>query len=300
MDIFKSIIQFLLGLFKKSEGTKLATKVETENTIKEEPKQAPKEEPKEEPKQVTSTITVLNNSKGYSYFTQRNNEYQGSYACNCTSYCMMLLYNKLITRNKDGRWVNSKGEDLLKINAEWLPKKEFQQLEDNLMYFCQHNPDVLKCYSKNYSNLFADWIKERDEYSAKGIEESKRYYKNYPPNELHIVLTYAVNLFLNEGKDVVEYRSQSIDHIVKRLKNGESLTVSGAFEGLNHIVCVVGVQYEKETGKVLKFLIDDPWYRTLNYKSKKTGDDSVLTYDEFLQFVKPVNSLEKACHIVKR
>ena len=91
-----------------------------------------------------------------------------------------------------------------------------------------------------------------------------------------------------------------METIIKRLKNGESLVVSGVFEGLNHIVCVVGLQYEEGTDKVLNFLIDDPWHKTLHYKSKKTGDDSCITYDEFLKCVKPVNNKEKACHIFKR
>jgi hypothetical protein len=312
MDILKSIIQFLLGLFKKSEGTKITTKAETKDTIKEIPKTAPTEVPEviygTGPAKVETalikdalqepSITTINNSKNFPYYTQRNNEVRPLAACNVTAMVMGLLYNKLIYQ-KDGKWYNKNGVDLYELNKEDLPHTPYKQLEDNLIWYLNRNTQVLAKYQQTYPNLYDDWVKECDELEKKGVKFENYTLKSYPPNELHLILSYGTSKFIGIEK-ATNYETQGIETIIRRIKGGESLVVSGVFEGLNHIVCVVGLQYEKETGKVVNFIIDDPYYRTLHYKEKKTGDDSVITYDEFLKFVKPVNNKEKACHIFKR
>ena len=251
----------------------------------------------QEPKKI-STILTINNSKNFSYYTQRNNEVTPTSACNVTSMIMGLLYNKLIYNNM-GRWYNRDNVDLYELNKDQLPSKPYTQIEDNLIYFCQHSPDVLSMYEKTYPNLYMEWKNELDELKRKGVKYGTRVLKSYCPNEMHLVLSYATNLFVGLGS-ITQYETQGIDTIIKRIKNGESVVVSGLFEGLNHIVCVCGLQYEQETGKTYSFIIDDPWYRTLHYKDKKTGDDSIVLYDEFIKYVKPLDNKEKACHIFKR
>lgn len=239
-------------------------------------------------------LSSINNSRGYSYYTQRNNNVAANQACNVTAMTMGLLYNKCIYK-KDECWYNYKGEDIYALNKDSLPVIPFTQFEDNLIHFIRNDSRVLDYYNRSYPNLYYDWVKERDEVEKKGEDLNLHAFKAYPPNELHLVLSYGTNLFIN--CNVTSYETRGIDTIIKLLKSGASLVVSGQFQGLNHVVCVVGIQYEKDTGKVHKFLIDDPWYKTLDYKSKKTGDDSLITYDDFLKYVKPLNNKEKACHI---
>lgn len=246
------------------------------------------------PVERSPELITINNSKNFPYYTQRNNVVAGNQACNVTSMTMGLIYNKIIYR-KDDKWFNYKGEDLYEKNKDSLPSILYSQFEDNLMHFMRNDSRILDYYNRTYPNLYMDWINERDAIEKKGIEENKYAFKSYPPNELHLCLSYGVRLFI--GEDVTKYETQGIDVINKRLKNGESIVVSGVFQGLNHIVCVVGLQYEKETGKAVNYIIDDPFYRTLDYASKKTGDDSCITADEFMNCVKPQNNKEKACHI---
>lgn len=291
LNILKNIFSFL------SKNRKEVAK-ETVKTTEIKCSEEIMPETKDEGMPMTQKpLIVINNSKGYSYFSQRNNKYQGNSACGCTSYCMFLLYNKLITRDKNNRWVNSKGEDLLKINSQWLPKVEFTQLEDSLMFFCQHNPNVLEFYSDHYNNLYNDWVKECNELDKRGISEYKRQYKSYPPNELHIVLAYAINLFLHEGKEITEYKNQDINCLIEKLKQGESFIVSGLFEGLNHTVCICGLAYNEDM--VDHFIVDDPWKRLGFYSKDLSGNDSEISYQDFIDKVKPKGSI-KGAHIIKR
>jgi len=251
----------------------------------------------QEPKK-TSTIITINNSKKFPYYTQRNNEVSPNQACNVTSMTMGLIYNGLIYKDGD-QWYNKNGVNIYTLNKTSLPDVPYKQFEDNLMYYTRHDTKILEYYSRTYPNLYNDWVKEVDELTKNGVDANKYAIKSYPPNELHLVLSFAVNNFVGMGT-ITNYETQGIETIIRRIKNGESLVVSGTFEGLNHIVCVCGLQYELETGRTYGFIIDDPWHKTLRYKEKKTGDDSIITYDEFLQYVKPVNNKEKACHIFKR
>ena len=240
-------------------------------------------------------------SDGKANYSQRNNQYihknkkgmidvQGSTMCNVTSICMALDYNG---------WQ--------------FPKGPFAQPEDNLCKFLMESKEVDEYYKKVSPNLYKDY----KDCKTKTVG-NKVVLDYYTPNEIHLVLAYATNLWLKSEADSYSDTVDIFD-IISELLEGRSCVISGNFNGLGHIVTLVGCEWNVDSPKsnvydLLKFIcekkvlpnrfiIDDPygkWNAAKGYASGESGNNSLLTRDEFMKMIKPENNQKvKRCHKIK-
>lgn len=254
----------------------------------------------------TLTIDV---SEGKLNYSQRNNQYKhtsttengevvdvkASTTCNVTSIVQSLSYNGFV-----------------------FPKGKYDQPEDNLADFIMSSPKVDLYYKTHMPVLYENYKAKKTHRDPKTGAVVIDY---YTPNEVHSVIAYAVNLWL--GCEVDTFKENTpITDIVKEIIEERSCVISGVFNGLNHIVSLVGTQWTFDKpfpeswsiSKIIeniqqtktlptKYIIDDPygkWNAEKGYKSGLSGNNSELTAKEFMSMVKPVNNNSiKMCHLLK-
>ncbi len=242
----------------------------------------------------------INNSTKYTNFSQRNNEYQGNCACNVTSIIMMDIYNGIITFDDNGLPYGPNGFNIYSKNSKSLPEIPYRQIEDNLIYFMQHDVRVIDYYKKTYPDLYKAWKKDLEKNRVRfkdspDYENISKYVFNnsYPPNQLHFILAYANGLFVGKH-GVTQYRNTNINKILDILESGKSMAISGKFGNLNHVVCLVGANYTVDlstgTRNVESLVVDDPWGETYAYYKMKSGNDIVIPWDKFQRDIKPLES----------
>lgn len=246
---------------------------------------------------------IVDISKDKYNYSQRNNEYKhygaGDFKgldvsaetmCNVTALCQSLDYNGFV-----------------------FPKGKYKQPEDNLADFIMNSKEVDNYYKTHAPVLYRDYKAGKKTKNKKGKEIANYY----TPNEVHCVLAFAVNKWLGCTADTFK-ENVPIWTIVNELLEGRSCVVSGVFNGLNHIVSLVGCKwgYSNFEGKSLEaclnlitknkvrptsFIIDDPygnWKK--GYQAGFSGNNSELSYSEFIKMIKPVdNNLIKMCHLIK-
>lgn len=220
-------------------------------------------------------------SLGKVIHTQRNNVEFPISTCNTTSYAMAFKYRGLV----DMQAIADKGV----------------QLEDDLTHFTQHDPRVLEFYKRNFPKTFAAWQKDP---LGKNVT---------PPNQMHLVLAYAMNLYI--GKQVTEFRTDvHMNRIIFNLKNNQPVIASGIWAGLRHIVCVVGFKsYQTDIMRVEtpeevdlrlmdSLIIDDPYG---NYKLSYRGPEGMqgngieVPYQDFVNIVHTQGSVvNKMVHLI--
>lgn len=238
-------------------------------------------------------VNVSDNKENYS---QKNNQYthanskgvldvKAATMCNFTSVCMALDYN------------GHQFPDL----GKWT------QPEDALADFTMTSKEVDDFYAKYAPALYKDYKKE--------VLDSKGKPAYYTPNEVHKVLEFATNLWL---KDDIDNFRENVDifDILKELINGRACVISGVFNGLHHIVTLVGAEWNFVSSASIynivnsifqthklpdTFIIDDPYgdFRK-QYQNGFSGNDIRLSTKEFLSMIKPVgNEVVKMAHFIK-
>lgn len=229
-------------------------------------------------------------------YSQRNNEFVwhnkdakvwAGTMCNVTSYVMAADYAGFK-----------------------FPDGKYSQPEDNFADFIRADPRVDTYYKKV---MPAEWMK----WNA-GKKDA------YSPMEIHTVLSYAFNLWMDCEKDQL---SKFLDNCNfpaalynNFVKGSLPIIVSGAFpyasnpnKKLNHIVVCTGVVYdEKEfdayqkcstpagylTPKMIK--IDDPYGNVLK-DWQGTGNDCYLTWRYCIDNLKPLKSTSlKWAHVFSK
>jgi len=172
------------------------------------------------------------------------------------------------------------------------------QPEDDLMTFINTNPDVIHYYKNNPE----PWIRSL-------------YEKNYPANEIHSIVEYAVNLWV--GKKVVSFTTNAtLEQIVTHLFNKKLCVFSGNFpyedkagklKTIGHVVCGVGFSTVQDDifnapinpNLVNNIIIDDPFgnYKT-NYKNVN-GNDIYMPINDFINIIKTQGSINnKWCYFI--
>lgn len=236
----------------------------------------------------------LNNSDGLPNFSQRNNEFyfekkgpkgtsvmKAAYMCNVTSLCMAATYNG--------------------IPEEKMPKGRFSQPEDNLCEFICTNKEVLDYYAKVNKAWYDQW--------ESGDPSS------YNPNEVHAVLAFGFNKWIGKNVDKF-FENLDLRSYISFLYNGLSMPTSMTFGKLGHIICVVGMEYEgcekiienyingytNNFPSDMKIIFDDPYGRCTNFDTgvytTESGNDRVMTIDQFIKYSKPLNTKNVMCHIM--
>lgn len=223
---------------------------------------------------------IFNVSDNKANYSQRNNEYKwygngdakvtASTMCNLTSMCMAA--------------------DYMGYN---FPDGKYDQPEDNAADFTMKSPEVDAYYKAKMPAMYADY---------KAGKEGC-----YTPNEIHAVLSYAMNLWM--GCQMTQFIDNMPikDMLTKLTYDNEPMVISGKFDKLSHIVVLVGAIYKNNLGTVnptleqayesikinkpLYMIYDDPWGCTYNYAdTTKKGNDVIIPYKKFISDIKPFNN----------
>jgi Peptidase_C39 like family len=192
---------------------------------------------------------VVNYSKDSEYHSQRNNRLIPHSSCNATSMIMAL-----------------------KQAGVRLPFPEKYQPEDYLSLFLQ-----------------SDQVKEKMKELAPWALDPKTGKQLYPPQEVHVVMEWAVNTLLN--KQVVIFSTKTpFQKIINHIDNRKGVVLSGRFPlnntTIDHMISLAG--YMKHQGSISYILIDDPYgdYKT-SYRSHR-GNNIPLPIEEAQTILKPV------------
>ncbi len=169
-----------------------------------------------------------------------------------------------------------------------FPEGTFDQPEDNLANHIMTSEFVDKEYARRYPAMYKAY--KNDE---KGC---------YTPNEVHKLLEIGVNEWMGCEVDTFNDSTPLIDIISDIAEKQSPVVISGAFpqkkaDGTittyHHIVCLVGVAFEKEYKPGMMpdyFVIDDPWGYTHDYSTGKSGNDVFISKSQFISWLKPVNN----------
>jgi len=194
-------------------------------------------------------LLEINLSTDNNYFSQVNNKYFPLSACVPTSFIMALIAEEIP--------VVEAGSPLTGAWPVFVYPTGMQP-EDFLLAL-----------------LRSPWGYEmRDQYSW-----AKR--ENIEPNEVHMVVSEAVNRIVGKKVTVFETK-KTVHNIFIELEAGHPLVITGSFTSFGHAVAVVGATYTPG-GEIKEFIIDDPYgnYKT-GYKDKH-GNNIHIPVMEFMQ-----------------
>lgn len=234
--------------------------------------------------------------KPENYCSQRNNKYtktmKGSLGTSKMDGSCMCNVTVMSEALEIGNWVQ--------------PSGKFTQNEDNLCDFMVTASEKTDSYyATHFPAMWKEWYEGKKD--------------AYWPNEIHKVLEVETNRWLGCSKADKFVENCSIKDIIRQLFiNKMPIPTSVKFGSLNHIVLLEGfetTQTEKEildgiTGKgplkIDKWYYDDP-YGAFDWATKKylptrgSGDDQVLTNQQFIDCVKPLgNKTTKYAHILQK
>lgn len=223
---------------------------------------------------------VYNVSTGFSNYSQLKSDYSYEYneykttkysLCNVHMIAMGLIYTGIYTKYAN------------EINAKY---PELPRLPDKLAKYLIEDSEIRKYYEKRFptqSKEFTDGKKDA-----------------YGPNEIHNVLSYGTNKFIDAG--TVTYFSSNVswkEIMYELVYKNNPVGISGKFSGLNHIVLLVGCAYSKlDNGtcpgdnQVPDYLIiDDPFGKTYEYGKGLSGNDVWIPFSRCLDDFKALDNL---------
>ena len=225
------------------------------------------------------TYNVYNVSTHFDNWSQRNSKYSYTYkeyTTNWASFCnvhmmgMGLIYTGIYDRFKK------------EIDAKY---PELLRLPDKLAKFILEDKSMREYFKKRFPGLSADFFLGK---------------KNaYGPNEIHNVLSWATNRFLDVG--AVTYFSTSVpwkDIVNELVYKACPVGISGKFSGLNHIVLAVGCAYKELAGGTVPganqvpdyIIVDDPYGKTYEYSKGLSGNDIWIPFQRCVTDFKDLNS----------
>ena len=244
-------------------------------------------------------MKVWNVSEGIGNYSQRNNRISPNSSCGPTNMIQALEY-------AGWQWDNS-----------MFP--ELNQPEDKLTKFCRTNKNVLSYYQKHYKNMYDNWRAEAEKLAK---AQKRKYWEvdcpvSYPPNEVHDVMSYAVNLFIGYSpKELGRMKRRPVTRFYNEFDEFELIwqickglpvvsSVDPFKAGGGHYVTIVGFEadngfnppksYEEREsinlGLVKSYIIDNT-YGKFDFKNKRyevvSGNDERIERDKFLSIIKPV------------
>lgn len=243
-----------------------------------------------------------NVSAGHDNFSQRNNDIDRVNVCGPTNFAQCLGY------------------------AGWEPDMgivpQFKQLDDKITYFTRTNKDVLKYYETHYNGMYNNWMREA---KANAKAQGKKYWEvacinSYPPNEVHDVMSYAVNLFMGytaeqlakmERRPVTRFYNEFDEYELVWQICKKGLPVISSVDPFKkkegHYISIVGFiaddsfvepdSYNEvrdktiDLSKIKNYIIDNT-YGTFDFVNKKyvavSGNDENIPREKLLDIIKPV------------
>lgn len=160
-----------------------------------------------------------------------------------------------------------------KVQLPVIP--EGSQLEDVITEFLATNKNVQDYYQRNFVALYREGV---------------------PANEVHAVAAYGVNLWLS--RPVFRFTVEaSMKDVLFRIAAGTAVPMSGVWDGLRHIVCVVGCETDQDLkavktpqeiqlSAVKSILVDDPYGNYATKYKNPDGDDIVVPYADFIKITR--------------
>lgn len=247
-------------------------------------------------------MKVYNVSTGHPNYSQRNNEIDSNNVCGPTNFIQGLEYSG---------W---------ELDNSKLP--QFSQPEDKLTYFMRTNKDVLAYYKSHYANMYNNWMAEA---KANAKAQKKEYWQvacknSYPPNEVHDVMSYGVNLFVGySAKDLATMKRRPVTRfygefdeyeVVWQIINKGVPVVSSVDpfkNGGGHYITIVGLEFEDDfveptsytdvtnkkidLSKLKNYIIDNT-YGKFDFTNKKyiavSGNDERIERSRFKSIIKSV------------
>ena len=248
-------------------------------------------------------MKTYNVSEGHDNFSQRNNLIDPINVCGPTNFAQCLGY---------AGW---------EVDMNIIP--QFKQIDDKLTYFTRTNKDVLDYYKTHYLNMYNNWMSEAKE---KAKAQHKQYWEvacinSYPPNELHDVMSYAVNLFLGYSvKDLATMKKRPVTRFYNEFDEYEvvwqicskGLPVISSVDPFKkkqgHYISIVGLiadddfvapksydevtEHKIDLSKIKTYIIDNT-YGVFDFVNKKyiavSGNDENLSREKLLDIIKPVS-----------
>ena len=225
------------------------------------------------------TYYVYNVSTGMDNYSQRNSKYEyvyKDYKTNWASFCnvhmmaMALIYNGTYDKYKN------------EINAKY---PELTRFPDKLAKFILEDKSIVNYYKKRFPDFSKDFVAGRKD--------------AYGPNEIHNVLSYGTNKFLDIGaityfSTYVSWKEILYDIIYKK----SSVGISGKFSGLHHIVLLVGCAFEHLDGGTVPgpnqvpdyLIVDDPYGKTYEYYKGLSGNDIWIPFSKCVDDFKSLDN----------
>jgi hypothetical protein len=121
-----------------------------------------------------------------------------------------------------------------------------------------------------------------------------------PPEQCHAVLDLGLNLWL--GIPIAHtVELAKAEQIMQHIDEGGACFTSGKMPTTRgHFIAIVSYNLAPNEVKPSSWIIKDPWgdYRT-DYKSHY-GNNVVMSYIDYLKYIRPAATLEKLMHFVKK
>ena len=221
-------------------------------------------------------MVEINVRNGKPYFSQRNNLVRPYITCNDTSMVAGLSY---------------RGVD--------FPNGKYDQPEDNLTEFMLTDPRVDAFYKANFPTEYAAYL-----------AANKDPKNSSPPNEIHVVLSYGVNIWLGKQNNEITIYKENVPTqvILFELIRGKPVVESGLWDGMHHITCTAGFATTQDNvaqvqnpqqidvSQVVYFIIDDPYGDFHSNYQNQNGEDIKITPAEYKTIVTAQNSDLKNGH----
>jgi hypothetical protein len=273
----------MIGLRKKKEDV-LIESVINENSIESNNIKKEKKE-----------VFRLNVSEGKDNYSQRKSKYiheqKGQYGTNTINWTCVCNVHAL---------------GMAALYSGWIfPKSAYER-----------EPDALADYTITECNKENNWFKQKMPQLWKNWYEGDP--NAYTPLELHEVLAHYFNEYMGCSKADTFTTTATMKDIVKQLyENRIAIPTSVQWGGLKgHIITIVGFEATSEDDlikwindkldkcPITHFIYDDPYgYRdpiANKYDGTKSGNDNIMSYEDFNRYVKNINMPNKYAHILKR
>lgn len=229
---------------------------------------------------------VYNVSTGFANYSQRKSTYKytdrnlvinSCGLCNVHMLAMGLIYSGIYSAYAN------------EIDSKY---PEFERLPDKLAKYIIESDEMRDYYKRRFPTLSKDFFN--------GVKNA------YAPNEIHNVLSYGANKFIDRGVVTFFSTNTSWKEIINDIiYNKTPVGVSGKFSGLDHMILIVGCAYSKLDGKtkpgenqVPEYLInDDPFGKTYEYDKGLSGNDIWIPFNRCVSDMKPLdNTKAKYAH----
>ena len=207
---------------------------------------------------------IIDHSQDNDFYTQRNNQYFGSAACNVTSGINFCKANKIPYRN---------------------PTK---LADDDYLMTIARSKEAFEVMEKLASWAVKDWNYQVKDWSIFSTDWQKRYY--HPPSEVWVMLEWSINKMCEMRVCKINWQLTKEDFFNELLNN--AILCGGKYTSTGHFLTAVGFVSSVpprtfvDYSKITHVIVDDTWGDlTTQYRSKK-GNSIHIPINMFLKLTR--------------